>query len=381
MQPLVKEARELFEKHRSAIQNSSNANKGLVFERLYNGYDENFKVDKTADTEQLRELIGACGNNQQLADSATRRIQLVTVLGGDFGVFKTDWHFVTGMGNNHPTENGFSWHRTLGTPYLPGSAVKGLLRAWLEAWVLAGEENKQQRENLVHEWFGRNAKEQGASDGGKAGELIFFDALPVEQPKVQLDIMTPHMGKWYEKGDGRIDAESQPGDWHSPVPVSFLVTSDARFLFSIAPRTEAAKAYVKKAMEHLKDALAWLGAGAKTASGYGHMSFDEQDSLARFRRASEARKEAEAAALVASLTEEQQVILSFVKRREAGESQGDGAGCALGQDLSTACENASGWSAEDKQAMVTEARLVLQHLGVNLRRNNRWRDRLRALDD
>jgi CRISPR-associated protein Cmr6 len=31
-------------------------------------------------------------------------------------------------------ENGFLWHPTLGVPYLPGAAVKGLVRAYVEHW-------------------------------------------------------------------------------------------------------------------------------------------------------------------------------------------------------------------------------------------------------
>lgn len=379
MQPLVKEAQTLFKTQSKTIQNSSQANKGLVFDRFFDGYSDDFSVAQGKDTDELSKLVGACGNSQQLRDSATRRIQLTTALGGKFGVFKTDWHFVTGMGNNHPAENGFSWHRTLGTPYLPGSAVKGLLRAWMEEWQLGGEDNKEERAELVHAWFGRDAKTEGSSDGGKAGDLIFFDALPVEPPTVQVDIMTPHMGKWYEKGDGRIDAESQPGDWHSPVPVSFLVTSDARFVFAIAPRTEAAKKHVEEAFEHLQKALAWLGAGAKTAAGYGHMSFDEKDSLDRFKRAKREQEEAEQARLLASLSEEQQIIASFTQRRKAGEDKNVGGGGQLAQDMAAACEAAEGWSAEDKKALDAEARAVLKHVGINLRKNNRWRQRLNAL--
>ena len=46
-----------------------------------------------------------------------------------FGVFTTDGRFVTGTGRSHSVENGFAWHPTLGTPYLSGSSVKGMIRA------------------------------------------------------------------------------------------------------------------------------------------------------------------------------------------------------------------------------------------------------------
>lgn len=285
MQPLTKEARDLFHANKNTLDK---ANKGLLFERFFDGYLPGFSVEQGNNAEDLSTLVGACGNNQELADAASRRVQLTSSLGGEFGVFKTDWHFVSGMGNAHPVENGFTWHPVYGTPYLPGSSVKGLLRAWMEVWANA-EQSEEDRTHLIHTWFGRSAGTDGKGDAGKAGDLIFLDALPIESPRVSVDIMTPHMGKWYEQGGERITEESQPGDWHNPVPVPFLVASDARFVFSIVPRTPEAQkeGLAEEAMDHLKNALAWLGAGAKTAAGYGHMTFDEKDTLLRFKSAEE----------------------------------------------------------------------------------------------
>lgn len=280
MQPLIKDARDLFRVHRNALDK---ANKGLLFDRFYDGYQDDFSVEQGNDAQELSVLVGSCGDSQELAEAAARRVKLTSELGGQFGVFKTDWHFVSGMGNAHPVENGFTWHPVYGTPYLPGSSVKGLLRAWMQVWANA-EQSQEERAYLIHTWFGRDAGTDGKGDAGKAGDLIFFDALPIESPRVSVDIMTPHMGKWYEQGGEVITAESQPGDWHNPVPVPFLVASDARFVFSLVPRTKQAQeaGLAEQAMEHLKDALAWLGAGAKTAAGYGHMSYDEKDTLLRF---------------------------------------------------------------------------------------------------
>lgn len=285
MQPLTQEARDLYQTIEKPLDN---ANKGLLFERFFDGYLPDFTVAQGNNAEALTNLVGACGNSQELANAAARRVQLTSNLGGEFGVFKTDWHFVSGMGNAHPVENGFTWHPVYGTPYLPGSSVKGLLRAWMEVWANA-EQTEEERTDLIHAWFGRDAGIKEKGDAGKAGDLIFLDALPIESPRVSVDIMTPHMGKWYELGDKEITAESQPGDWHNPIPVPFLVASDARFVFSIVPRTPEAKkeGLAEQAMNHLKDALAWLGAGAKTAAGYGHMSFDEKDTLLRFKSAEE----------------------------------------------------------------------------------------------
>ena len=96
------------------------------------------------------------------------------------------------------------------------------------------------------------------------------------------DVMTPHMGKWYEKGDAIGNdnfGQVAPSDWHSPVPVPFLVVrKGVKFQWAIAPRqsgepSTAARRQeaVKRALQELKNALEWVGAGAKTAVGYGRL--------------------------------------------------------------------------------------------------------------
>jgi CRISPR-associated protein Cmr6 len=207
------------------------------------------------------------GDSAMLNAFSIRQYQLVDNLGGKTMCAKTDWHFAIGLGNNHPVENGFAWHPTLGVPYLTGAAVKGLLRAWCEVW-LGWKEQKDQR---LLQWFG---------DTSQAGELIFFDALPTGPVTLKADVMTPHMGKWYEDGDkGPPPAGSKlpvgyniPADWHSPVPVPFLVVAPGQsFLFSVAARPGSTIDLDSSVLKELKKALESLGAGAKTAAGYGRM--------------------------------------------------------------------------------------------------------------
>jgi CRISPR-associated protein Cmr6 len=109
---------------------------------------------------------------------------------------------------------------------------------------------------------------------------VFFDAVPTEQATLVADVMTPHMGKWYESGD--VDPggpDNTPADWHDPVPVPFLVVKEVKFLFAIGVRPNFCGATVKQAQAEIKDlwdslvnALDWLGAGGKTAVGYGRMA-------------------------------------------------------------------------------------------------------------
>lgn len=244
--------------------------RGLWFERFFDRYDPSWKILEKGKEDYIQQVTGPCGDRQELERHALCLIQRLQAIGGEYRGFRTDWHFATGLGNPHPVENGFLWHPTLGVPYLPGAAVKGLVRAWVEQW----DSNLSPEEKRIRcqTWFGSATKGEVPE---QAGELIFFDALPIEPPTLALDVMTPHYGKWYEQGgdiqDPANEPERVPADWHDPVPVPFLVVKNAQFLFAIAPRRKEFKTEVQPALDALEKALAWLGAGAKTAVGYGRM--------------------------------------------------------------------------------------------------------------
>ncbi|WP_448216491.1 type III-B CRISPR module RAMP protein Cmr6 [Endozoicomonas sp. 2B-B] len=247
--------------------------KGLYFERFFS-YPGQWSVDtdKNRKKDWIKYITGSCGDGNEITRFAERQVRLVNSLKGLYQVYQLDWHFVTGMGNPHPVENGFLWHPTLGTPYLQGSSVKGLLRSWMEQ---EGADKAQ-----MHRWFGSESKktEEQFKDN-QAGGLIFHDVVPTKSPTVALDIMTPHMDKWYEKGGSgkpANDPQTIPADWHNPVPVPFLVTKEASFLFAISPRTKAMEGEMEAVMEQMAGALEWLGLGSKTSVGYGSMSPDER---------------------------------------------------------------------------------------------------------
>lgn len=231
---------------------------GLWFEKFFSDYAADFS--KIQEQKQLYQEITqhkALPSSKELENFSKRQTELVKTQGGKTRNYKTQWHFITGMGQNHPIENGFAWHPLLGVPYLAGSGVKGLLRHWVKYYL---EDTK-----LEQEWFGSDDV-----NNPYIGELIFFDALPTTQPEIIVDIMTPHYGNWYEKGaNGRI--EDAPHDSHEPVPISFLAVKNATFQISIASRTQSEKSNsaISRAFDELKTALELLGAGAKTGTGYG----------------------------------------------------------------------------------------------------------------
>ena len=276
--PLYEHAR-----HQSLPQGTFHS--GLWWERFFNAYrDDDFGAPKENAARFVTDLAGQCGDAAQLEAARERIGSVVNVCGGRIAVYRLDcWHLVTGLGIEHPTENGFSWHRTLGTPYLPGSSVKGLVRGWIE-WN--GAEHTYY--GRIEDWFGSPDKDPQTwpeSYASRAGWFIFFDSLPTGPVTLAADVMTPHMGQWYENGgeiaarNGAPDPEVVPADWHSPNPIIFLVVKEAVFQFGVAIREnlpaearQSAESELDDVMKVLSEALQWAGAGAKTAAGYGRMT-------------------------------------------------------------------------------------------------------------
>ncbi|MBU0500421.1 MAG: type III-B CRISPR module RAMP protein Cmr6 [Gammaproteobacteria bacterium] len=315
----------------------NHGHRGLWFDRFFNRYSEEWKLDDTAKKGWIDTVtVGKAGDREQCEAAVQRISTLCSALCGESRVYAASWHLTTGLGNPHPVENGFLWHPTLGTPYIAGSAVKGLVRAWVESWQ--GFDDENDRPATLYRWFGSEDKDpierkkrraagfnppsQGQDLDTEAGGFIFFDALPVEPVTLKADVMTPHMGKWYEKG-GEInsvnEAERIPADWHDPVPVCFLVADRPIFLFAIAPRTKVAIGELDEVMNALGQALEWLGAGAKTAVGYGVMERNQKtegEITQQVRQADEdSRRRSEEGAKLAAMDPFERSIQEFLNDR------------------------------------------------------------------
>lgn len=253
--------------------NIATAHPGLIFDKYPCLWEKdnrgNWSLPDGAKKTFYEQVFGVYRPNNlitSLNNALSRHRHLVKeVLNGEALEMKTDWRFVSGMGSGHPYETGFIWHRTLAVPYLPGSSVKGMIRAWAEQWQETDEVWKQ----TAH-LFGKKEK----NDQESPGSLIIFDALPTAVPALELDILNPHYKDYYED-----PVKTPPADYLNPVPVFFItVAAGQRFLFSLAPRpgahetSNAAAKDVKRGAELLEDALSTIGAGGKTAVGYGTMS-------------------------------------------------------------------------------------------------------------
>ncbi|MFA0750502.1 MAG: hypothetical protein SLRJCFUN_000905 [Candidatus Fervidibacter sp.] len=164
---------------------------------------------------------------------------------------KPVWRFVVGLGAAHVLETGITLHRLFGLPIVPGSALKGAARAYAKL-----VEGKPDDDADLIAVFGTTEK---------AGSVIFFDAIPLNPPKFQLDIVNPHYPNYYREQGGK-----PPADWESPSPVFFLTVRETPYLFAIATRSEQGNRLLDLAEQWLKGALRELGIGAKTSADYGY---------------------------------------------------------------------------------------------------------------
>lgn len=265
-----------------------------------------------------KELMAALGAKQRASFDATCR---------DRGALRISATaiapFTTGLGNEHPLENGFSFLNPYGLPYLPGSGVKGVLRQaarelasgqWGDAHGWSEQKNialKRGPEaillSVIDVLFGLES-EDGKSEHVR-GVLTFWDVIPqVAGNALLVDVMTPHQSHYYQQKPERKSGDSAtPHDSGSPNPITFLtVPPDSQFVFHVQcelthlqrlcpelAESDRWKSLITAAFEHAFD---WLGFGAKTSVGYGAMGRDKQAEQQAQQKAEQARQQAQRAA-------------------------------------------------------------------------------------
>ena len=236
-----------------------NGHAGLFFDKFCNTWSvsgSEWKMEVDSKLEWINNFTERPVGTRQLLEESTKRLmRLIHKRRGRFKILKSEYRFVTGLGRSHPIENGFIWHPILGTPYLPGSSIKGLVRSW--AKENEGLESGSHEEALL-------------GSPKQAGGICFLDAIPTKSVKLKADVMTPHYANW--------DKDNPPGDWRSPTPIPFLtMEKQTPLLFGIVPHGAVEDDDLDKVMNWLQKALAQSGGGAKTAVGYGRFGYDKKE--------------------------------------------------------------------------------------------------------
>jgi CRISPR-associated protein Cmr6 len=276
----------------------------------------------------LGELASTEMGAQVLAGCRARWQTNVRHCAGQMRRMRSASPLVVGLGAEHVLETSITLHRTYGFPLIPGSALKGLTRTLALFQVadalgvpVLGLEALEEREGdsplarlnrlLVADLEGEadaladELTRLQDSDGleeapirdldvaalaqdtrvqnfrrlfgyqGQAGSVIFFDAIPGQNPQGQslltVDIMTPHFPKYYRSLP--TNPIHPPSDADDPTPVPFLTVAEGTvFWFGTGardPSCDQHRADARLALALLRDALRRGGIGSKTAAGYG----------------------------------------------------------------------------------------------------------------
>lgn len=281
-------------------------------QRLWTTYDVNYRVagrnreerefrdeNKTA---ALHDALKLSAQDQATMTAlATRQAELARALPASVGLLRLEAEavapFSTGLGNEHPLENGFAFLNPYGLPYLAGSGVKGVLRqaarelmsgdwgethGWSQDTRFRLDLRRKERSvielSLLDVLFGREG-EDGDTEHVR-GALSFWDVFPqLKGNSLQVEVMTPHQTHYYQCGE-------TPHESGSPNPINFLtvppgsdfafhVQCDRPFLARLAPELVDADQWTSLLEAAFGHAFAWLGFGAKTAVGYGALSLSE----------------------------------------------------------------------------------------------------------
>lgn len=266
--PLYKDSIQSFKKFKSG----SNINLGLYYDKFCSSWEEGYeKLDKKKFINEIEDKVKNLNKNI-LEEYIERICSLTRMLDGVFKIYELTERFITGIGIDHPVEVGFLRNHTLGVPYIAGSSIKGIVKDWATNWcqekkediirIFGSDDDKEKQ--TVSSLSGALSSNTDANDNkNKVGTVVFFDALPYGMINIATDIITPHYSSYYSKGEC-------PGDWSIPTPLPFLTIDEKqKFIFFIAPRKAKYVGDCLKATEWLEAALTTLGAGAKTATGYG----------------------------------------------------------------------------------------------------------------
>ncbi len=244
---------------------------GLQLDKLSPVGNGKMEAQKVALVEAIRTLR----DERLLKDLLARRTTTLNALGAQRLPMTTRGPLTLHLSRSGALENaGIALHPVYGFVYLPGSGIKGLVRAWAETVWAVSQIDKRAAWRQIEEAFGWSPGSErhkqdwrpntiASPEGSAAGRLVFHDAWPTRWPRLVLDVINNHHINYYT-------GEDDPGDWENPTLVYFLaVGGGEEFVFAISDRKRGDGEFLLLARDWLRAALTIDGAGAKTAAGYG----------------------------------------------------------------------------------------------------------------
>lgn len=237
---------------------------GLLLDRGFKQWDENGENHNAA-VVNLHQQAAKITKDTALYEKAYQhwyQLQLHNDQQSEVWFAELENRMFLGMGSTSPIEAGISLHHTYGVPYIPGSAIKGVLHHYAQE---AEVDSKIQ--DLL---FGKQASETNRRDSGSAGYIIVNNAWWIPQGKAALtpEIITVHTQEYYNKKG----ATKLHPDFEKPNP-NPQIAIQGSFMFSF----EGDRKLINYAMKLLKEVLQNRGIGGKVSSGYGYFKEDQQE--------------------------------------------------------------------------------------------------------
>jgi CRISPR-associated protein Cmr6 len=226
--------------------------------------DKYIRDQKRDDTESRRELVNEVSEQPEPPEYNafyTRWQEMLKECRAQTRRARVRGRMAVGLGSESLLEASISLHRTYGVPYIPGSALKGLASSYAHHYLGDGWHIGETFHQVI---FG---------DMKSAGYITFFDALYISGTgwrgrALAPDVITVHHQKYYDTGVAPLDSDD-------PNPIPFLSATGEYLLALAAPDFQQQTRWIDITFQILAEALAKLGIGAKTSSGYGRMTFIE----------------------------------------------------------------------------------------------------------
>mgnify|MGYP001773427370 CR=1 FL=1 len=212
--------------------------------------------------------------NKEKCNSILKQIhQRMRLTGAEEVKLKTASRLVIGLGSTSVLEVSIKLHHIYGVPYIPSTAIKGILRAYniLRAVGFNLEKYKQ----LEREIDNLNVEEIEKTEKLKKdivklfgnqkfkGKLIVLDAYPTTCPNFEEDIINVHFNNYYQNN-------KPPAENMNPNPIKFLtIAKGTEFIFYFLNKSSYKELTNHSIEEDLKQATYYLGLGAKSSLGYG----------------------------------------------------------------------------------------------------------------
>jgi CRISPR-associated protein Cmr6 len=182
--------------------------------------------------------------------------------------YQPKWRAIIGLG--HPTvfETSLTLHHIYGFPYIPGQALKGIVRNYVIKEFHNSDEDKALKEARFYKLFGNQ---------NQAGKVIFHDSYPITLPQIEFDIINTHYGDYYSQG-------KPPTDDQKLTPNSFLnivrqgkyhnQEIESKFMIAFSQLEDLSQVYQEYGIDSLEQIITAClenqGMGAKTSVGYGY---------------------------------------------------------------------------------------------------------------